>query len=194
MGLFLVTDDQGRVRALEFAERRSRLHRNLRSQYGACELAEGPAPHAVADALRRYFAGELDALDGIVVATAGSDQQERAWAALRRVRAGQTTTYGAIGKCMGIDDWRASVEGGAAVGANPLALIVPCHRVLGTNGDLKGYAWGPSEALVLEHEAAIEVRPAAPQTAALFWRQRSRVSSDSAEVRCRLNLRILIRD
>lgn len=167
--MLLVTDDQGLVRALEFAERRSRLHRNLRSQYGACEPAEGPAPHVVADALQRYFAGDLDALDRIEVATAGTDQQERAWAALRRVRAGQTTTYGAIGKSMGIDDWRASVDAGAAVGANPIALIVPCHRVLGTNGDLKGYAWGlHRKRWLLEHEAAIEVRPAAPQTAALF--------------------------
>jgi methylated-DNA-[protein]-cysteine S-methyltransferase len=167
--MLLVTDDQGRVRALEFAERRSRLHRILWSQYGACELAGGPAPHAVANALRRYFEGELDALDGIEVASAGTEEQERAWAALRRVRAGQTTTYGAIGKSMGIDDWRASVDAGAAVGANPIALFVPCHRVLGTNGDLKGYAWGlHRKRWLLEHEAAIEIRPAAPQTGALF--------------------------
>lgn len=167
--MLLVIDAQSRVRALEFAERRSRLHRNLRSQHGAYELAEGPAPHAVADALQRYFAGDLDALERIQVATAGTDQQERAWAALRRVRAGQTTTYGAVGKSMGIDDWRAAVDAGAAVGANPIAIIVPCHRVLGTNGDLKGYAWGlHRKRWLLEHETATEVRSAAPQTASLF--------------------------
>lgn len=167
--MLLVTDEQGRLRALEFAERRSRLHRSLRPQRGACELAQGPAPHAVADALQRYFEGELDALERIEVATAGTDQQERAWAALRRVRAGQTTTYGALGKSMGIDDWRAAVEAGTAVGANPIAIIVPCHRVLATNGDLKGYAWGlHRKRWLLEHETAIEVRSAAPQTASLF--------------------------
>jgi methylated-DNA-[protein]-cysteine S-methyltransferase len=123
----------------------------------------------VADALQRYFECDLDALERIEAVTAGTDQQERAWAALRRVRAGQTTTYGAVGKSMGIDDWRAAVDAGAAVGANPIAIIVPCHRVLGTNGDLKGYGWGlHRKRWLLEHEMAIEVRSAAPQTASLF--------------------------
>ena len=111
------------------------------------------------DALQRYFAGELAALDSIEVATAGTEPQERAWAALRRIPAGQTTTYGALGKSVGINDWRASVDMGAAVGANPIAIIVPCHRVLGANGDLKGYAWGlHRKRWLLEHEGAIEVR------------------------------------
>lgn len=165
--MLLATDEQGRVRALELAERRSRLHRNLREHYGVLELTEGPAPTAVAGALQRYFAGELEALDGIAVATAGTAQQERAWAALRRIPAGQTTTYGALGKSMGIDDWRAAVDAGAAAGANPIAIIVPCHRVLGANGDLKGYAWGPHrKRRLLEHEGAIEALPAGTSSSA----------------------------
>jgi methylated-DNA-[protein]-cysteine S-methyltransferase len=165
----LATDEQHRVRALEFAERRSRLHRNLREQYGAHDLIEGPAPAVVADALQRYFAGELRALDSIEVATAGTELQERAWAALRHIPAGQTTTYGALGKSVGINDWRAAVDMGAAVGANPIAIIVPCHRVLGVNGDLKGYAWGPHrKRWLLEHEASIDARPADPQTGLQF--------------------------
>jgi O6-methylguanine-DNA--protein-cysteine methyltransferase len=88
--MLLATDEQCRVRALEFAERRSRLYRNLREQYGEYQLSEGTAPTAVANALQRYFAGELAALDSIEVATAGTEQQERAWAALRRIPASQT--------------------------------------------------------------------------------------------------------
>jgi methylated-DNA-[protein]-cysteine S-methyltransferase len=167
--MLLATDEQGRVRALEFAQRRSRLHRKLREQYGTYELTDGPAPNAVADALQRYFAGELEALDSVDVATAGTEQQERAWAALRRVPARQTTSYGALGKSIGISDWRAAVDTGAAVGANPIAIVVPCHRVLGANGDLKGYAWGlHRKRWLLEHETSIEARPAVPQTAPLF--------------------------
>jgi methylated-DNA-[protein]-cysteine S-methyltransferase len=167
--MLLATDEQRRVRALEFAERRSRLHRNLQEQYGAYQLTEGPAPPAVANALQRYFAGELEALNSLEVATAGSELQERAWAALRRIPAGQTTTYGVLGKSVGINDWRAAVDMGAAVGANPIAIIVPCHRVLGVNGDLKGYAWGlHRKRWLLEHEAAIEAHPAMAQTASLF--------------------------
>src|ERR1700752_3419728 len=86
--MLLATDEQGRVRALEFAERRSRLHRKLREQYGAHELSEGPAPTDVATALQRYFAGELEALESIAVATAGTELQQRAWTALRRIPAG----------------------------------------------------------------------------------------------------------
>jgi methylated-DNA-[protein]-cysteine S-methyltransferase len=167
--MLLATDGQCRVRALEFAERRSRLYRNLREQYGTCQLIEAPAATAVANALRRYFAGELEALESIEVATAGTEQQERAWAALRRIPARQTTTYGALGKSVGIDDWRAAVDMGAAVGANPIAIVVPCHRVLGVNGDLKGYAWGlHRKRWLLEHETSIAARPAGAQTAPLF--------------------------
>lgn len=159
--MLLAADERGHVRALEFADRRSRMHRNLREQYGTYELIEGPAPKAVAEALQQYFAGQLDALGNIEVATAGTEQQEGAWAALRRIPAGQTTTYGSVGKAMGIDDWRAAVDAGSAVGANPIAIIVPCHRVLGAGGDLKGYAWGlHRKRWLLEHEKGIETRPA----------------------------------
>ena len=167
--MLLATDEQRRVRALEFVERRSRLHRNLQAQYGTVELTDGPAPAVVADALSRYFAGELKALDHVEVATAGTDLQERIWAALRRIPARQTTTYGALGRSAGITDWRAAVEAGAAVGANPIAIIVPCHRVVGANGDLKGFAWGlHRKRWLLEHEDVIEARPAVPHTAPLF--------------------------
>jgi len=168
-GMLLVIDEQGRVRALEFAERRSRLHRNLREQYRTYELIEGTPPVAVRDAIARYFAGEVDALDDIEVATRGTEQQERAWAGLRRIPGGQTTTYGALGKSMGIDDWRAAVDAGAAVAANPIAIILPCHRVLATSGELKGYAWGlHRKRWLLEHEGVVAVRSAAPQEASLF--------------------------
>src|SRR5258706_910398 len=167
--MLLATDEQGRVRALEFAERRSRLNRRLREQYGEYQLTEGPAPTAVANALQRYFAGELEPLDGIAVATAGTELQERAWAALRRIPARQTTTYGALGKSVGINDWRAAVDMGAAVGANLISIIVPCHRVLRVNRDLHGYAWGlHRKRWLLEHETSIKACSAMPQTAPLF--------------------------
>jgi methylated-DNA-[protein]-cysteine S-methyltransferase len=167
--MLLVTDERARVRALEFAERRSRLHRTLREQYGACELSAAPAPVAVAEALTRYFAGELDALDRIEVLTRGTEHQEQVWAALRRIPSGETTTYGTLARPVGNNDWRTAVEIGAAVAANPIAIIVPCHRVLGAGGDLKGYAWGlHRKRWLLEHEGAIETRIAAPQEASLF--------------------------
>ena len=166
--MLLVTDAQQAVRALDFADHKARLHRGLREHYGEVELTEAAAPAEIADALARYFDGELGALNALRTATSGSELQRRVWAALRRIPAGTTTTYGKLAKELGFDDPRAAIDIGAANGANPIALIVPCHRVIASNGDLKGYAWGlHRKRWLLEHEKAFEPQEQAPQTAML---------------------------
>ena len=155
--MLLVTDAQQVVRALDFADHNARLHRGLREHYGEVELIEAPAPAEIADALARYFEGELEALNTLQTATAGSELQRRVWTALCRIPAGPTTTYGRLAKELGFDDPRAAIDVGAANGANPIAIIVPCHRVIASNGDLKGYAWGlHRKRWLLEHEKAFE--------------------------------------
>jgi methylated-DNA-[protein]-cysteine S-methyltransferase len=167
--LRLLSDEAGRVRALQFAERPARLRRHLDEHYPGHELVRAPAPEAVVDALRRYFEGDLEAFDGIDVAAAGAPAQQRAWSALRRIPAGRTMTYEALGRAMGIADWRAAVDAGAAAGANPVAIVVPCHRVVSANGDLKGYAWGlHRKRWLLEHEGALAAAAAVQRTASLF--------------------------
>ena len=166
--MLLVTDAQWVVRALDFADHKARLHRGLREHYGDVELTEIPTPVEIADALTRYFSGELEALDVLRTATAGSELQRRVWAALRRIPAGTTTTYGKLAKALGFDDPRAAIDMGAANGANPIAIIVPCHRVIASNGDLKGYAWGlHRKRWLLEHEKAMAFKKDEPQTAML---------------------------
>ncbi|TAN13521.1 MAG: methylated-DNA--[protein]-cysteine S-methyltransferase [Burkholderiaceae bacterium] len=166
--LLLVTDARQVVRALDFADHKARLHRGLREHYGAVELVEAPAPAEITDALARYFGGELGALNGLRTATAGSELQRRVWAALRRIPAGTTTTYGKLARELGFDDPRAAIDVGAANGANPIALIVPCHRVIASNGDLKGYAWGlHRKRWLLAHEKALGPKEEAPRTALL---------------------------
>ena len=166
--MLLVTDMQQTVRALDFADHRTRLHRGLRQHYGAVELIEAGAPAEIAEALTRYFNGELAALDALRTATAGPGLQRRVWAALRRVSAGTTTTYGELARELGFDDPRAAIDIGAANGANPIAIIVPCHRVIARNGDLKGYAWGlQRKRWLLAHEKAMAPKAEAPQTAML---------------------------
>ncbi|WP_322046490.1 methylated-DNA--[protein]-cysteine S-methyltransferase [Paraburkholderia sp. J67] len=168
--MLLVTDAQQAVRALDFADHKARLHRGLREHYGETELVEAPAPAEVADALARYFDGEWEVLNALCTATAGSELQRRVWAALRRIPANTTTTYGKLARELGFDDPRAAIAIGAANGANPIAIIVPCHRVIASNGDLKGYAWGVHrKRWLLEHEKAIATREqeSVPQTAML---------------------------
>jgi methylated-DNA-[protein]-cysteine S-methyltransferase len=166
--LLLVTDAQSTLRALDFADHNARLYRNMREHYGSAELIEASTPSEVVDAFARYFAGELDALDALPTATEGSDLQRRVWAALRRIPAGMTTTYGKLAKALGFDDPRAAIDIGAANGANPIAIVVPCHRVIGSDGELKGYAWGMRrKRWLLEHERASSPRAAAAETTAL---------------------------
>jgi methylated-DNA-[protein]-cysteine S-methyltransferase len=161
--LLLVTDKQERIRALDFADHQAHLHRVLREHYVQYELVEVPAPHNIATALQRYFDGDLAALDRIATATAGSELQQQVWAALRRIPVGQTTSYGELARALGYDDPRMAIDIGAANGANPIAVVVPCHRVIARNGDLKGYAWGlHRKRWLLEHEHALP--PAKPVT------------------------------
>ncbi len=149
--LTLVTDPQSRVRALAFADQRSRRYRNLLENYGPCL----PAPAPIAAALNSYFGGSLAALDAIVTATEGTLFQRRVWAALRSIPAGETTSYGELARTLGYLDPRMAIDVGAANGVNPIAIIVPCHRVIAKNGDLKGYAWGlHRKRWLLAHEGA----------------------------------------
>ncbi|HBD36034.1 MAG TPA: cysteine methyltransferase, partial [Cupriavidus sp.] len=73
------------------------------------ELTEIPAPAEIADALARYFHGELEAMKVLRTATSGSELQRRVWAALRRIPVGTTTTYGKLAKELGFDDPRAAI-------------------------------------------------------------------------------------
>jgi methylated-DNA-[protein]-cysteine S-methyltransferase len=161
--LLLVTDKQEQIRALDFTDHQAHLHRLLRDHYVQYELVEGPSPGRIATAFQRYFDGDLVGLDGIATATAGSELQRQVWAALRRIPVGQTTSYGELARVLGYDDPRMAIEIGAANGANPIAIVVPCHRVIARNGDLKGYAWGlHRKRWLLEHEHALP--PTQPAT------------------------------
>ena len=125
----------------------------LRRWYGAAPIEVHPDPAGVATALDRYFAGDVAALDGIDVELNGTDFQRRVWTALRGVRAGTTVSYSDIARSIGA---AAAVRAvGAANGANPVALVVPCHRILGQNGTLTGYGGGlDRKRWLLQHEGA----------------------------------------
>ncbi len=137
----LVVDADGAVRALDFADYEPRMRRLLRRHCGVDPvLVEGRAPEPVRRAVEAYFAGDIRALDGLAVRTAGTDFQRAVWAALRAIPAGETRSYGQLAAAVGAP--RAVRAAGLANGQNPVAVIVPCHRVIGANGTLTGYAGG----------------------------------------------------
>lgn len=159
--IFLVFEGE-RLRALDFADYEERMHRLLRLHYGAVTLSEARAPEAIRAALGRYFVGEIAAPDGIECATAGTAFQRTVWSALRLIPAGETRSYGAVAAMIG--NPRACRALGAANGANPIALVVPCHRVIGANAALTGYGGGLSrKAWLLAHEEAAMAGRAGPR-------------------------------
>ncbi len=148
--IWLVFDDAA-LRALDFEPFRDRVEQRLRRHYGAFALNERAAPAGWVAAFDRYFAGALEALDAIPVATGGTPFQREVWAALRRVPPARPTTYGALAARLGRAG--ASRAVGMANHGNPIAIVVPCHRVVGADGALTGYAGGVErKAWLLEHE------------------------------------------
>ena len=149
--LLIVTDEAGTLRALDFADYEERMHKLLGRHYGAYELVEGAAPASVAEALDAYFAGDVTAIEKLPTATGGTEFQRAVWKALREIPAGTTQSYGALAARLGKPG--ASRAVGLANGSNPVGIVVPCHRVIGANGTLTGYAGGmKTKAWLLEHE------------------------------------------
>lgn len=151
--VLLVTDGEGVVRALDFSDYEPRMMRLLGRHAPDAELVVGRAPEAVRGAVEAYFAGDARALEGLEVKTGGTDFQRSVWAALRDIPAGETRSYGQLAAAIGSP--RAVRAAGLANGQNPIAVIVPCHRVIGANGTLTGYAGGlERKKWLLAHEAA----------------------------------------
>jgi len=149
--LQLVTDAEGRLRVLDFHDHVERMHRLLRRQYGTFQLDNGRAPGSVIALLEAYFAGDIACLAAVPVATAGTAFQRRVWAALREIPAGTTMSYGRLAAKLGMP--KASRAVGLANGANPVGIVVPCHRVIGANGALTGFGGGlDRKRWLLEHE------------------------------------------
>ncbi|GAB2954621.1 methylated-DNA--[protein]-cysteine S-methyltransferase [Hafnia psychrotolerans] len=157
--LEIVTDIQGCLRALEWADFRHRMMQLLVRHYGA-EVSDSLAVNqkAKSDAkkgfclnqgdvdadirlrIQDYFSGDLQAIDTLPVATAGTEFQRRVWQMLRTIPCGKVMTYGQMAAQLGNPG--ASRAVGLANGSNPISVVVPCHRVIGSNGTLTGYAGG----------------------------------------------------
>jgi methylated-DNA-[protein]-cysteine S-methyltransferase len=114
-------------------------------------------PAAFAEVIRQlteYFAGERRVFS-LDLAPRGTEFQQRIWQALESVEYGTTTTYGRLAARLGVPRDRIQALG-AAIGANPLAIIRPCHRVIGSDGGMRGYAGGVErKQQLLAHEGAL---------------------------------------
>ena len=136
---------------------RQRLEVNLRRFAGARFVAARD-PDGVASRIDAYFAGGRP-LDGLRLDLGGTPFQARVWRALALVPLGRTETYAQVAARIGRPTAIRAVA--RANATNPVSLVVPCHRIIGTAGDLRGYGWGLArKRWLLEHEAAWRGRAA----------------------------------
>jgi methylated-DNA-[protein]-cysteine S-methyltransferase len=153
IGTILLVTDGAALRALDFLDFEPRMRRLIKLHYGLQPLLEKPENLGVKRRLLAYFSGDLNSLDNVIVRTEGTAFQRRVWAQLREIPPGRTISYGELAKRIGRPS--ASRAVGLANGSNPIAIVVPCHRVIGSTGALTGYGGGiERKRWLLQHEAA----------------------------------------
>lgn len=161
--MLLVADHDGNLRAIDWKEHEDRMRRFLRLHYGENGFRLEPAngPNNLTRAINNYFAGDLTAIDALPVKTEGTPFQREVWRALRKIKCGATVSYGKLAEQIGRPTAVRAV--GLANGANPIGVVVPCHRVIGSNGSLTGYGGGMErKRWLLEHESkgqSLELEP-----------------------------------
>jgi methylated-DNA-[protein]-cysteine S-methyltransferase len=166
--LIIVADERGRLRAVDWSDYEDRMRRLLRLHYGerGWSLRQSRDPGGLTSAMDRYFAGEIVAIDALPVQTAGTAFQREVWTALRTIPSGETVTYAELARRIGRPAAVRAV--GLANGANPVGVVVPCHRVIGSNGSLTGYGGGlERKRWLLAHERPTTTTPATSMEKAL---------------------------
>lgn len=161
--MLMLTDAQACLRAVDWEDYEPRMHALLRRQYGkgAVRVEDATRASAASRRLQAYFDGEVDAIDGLEVALGGTDFQRQVWRALRDIEPGATVSYGVLAGRIG----RASAVRavGMANGANPVGIVVPCHRVIGADASLTGYGGGlHRKRWLLDHEGRWRAARGAP--------------------------------
>ncbi|WP_236683199.1 methylated-DNA--[protein]-cysteine S-methyltransferase [Demequina sediminicola] len=147
-GTFVVIEEDGVVVAAGWTDDAHELA--LRSRLNGGPGMRGPVQ--AADAVTAFYEGDHRAVAKVPVAAMGTSFRKSVWNALRGIGAGQVRTYGELAAELGSPG--ASRAVGAACGANPIALFIPCHRVTGASGALTGFAWGVDvKRSLLEREA-----------------------------------------
>ena len=148
--IFLAVDGEY-LCALDFEEFEQRTRTLLQRRYGTFALVAEENPQGMRDKLASYFAGDYSCLDTIPVSTGGTDFQRKVWQALRTIQPGTTMSYGELAASLGKPTAYRAV--GATNALNPVAIVLPCHRVVGSDASLTGYAGGlERKQWLLQHE------------------------------------------
>lgn len=157
----------GAMLLLEFDDATDRIAREMRRRFGDVEFVRSEDPFGFSTKVRAYFRGDLSAIDDIPTDGGGTPFQQRVWAELRRIPAGTTISYGELARRLGDPNLMRAV--GMANGRNPVAIVVPCHRVIGADGTMTGYGGGIDRKVwLLAHEGVAVVSQRVSRQADLF--------------------------
>jgi methylated-DNA-[protein]-cysteine S-methyltransferase len=153
--LIVIADREGRLRTIDWTDHEARMKQLLDRYYGKGRYTLTPKrdPGGLSSAMRRYFKGDIGVLAELPVATSGTPFQNSIWRALRKIKDGTTISYAELARRIGRP--KAVRAAGLANGQNPISIVVPCHRVIGSNGSLTGYGGGlERKQWLLDHEGA----------------------------------------
>lgn len=151
IGEILVVCDGENLCAIDFAGYEPRLKRLLEKRYGSVTLIEQTNPLGFSDRIQAYLDGNYNSVDAIPVSTGGTPFQQQVWSVLRTIPPGTAISYGQLAAKLGRTTAYRAV--GMANSLNPVAIVLPCHRVIGANLNLTGYAGGlERKRWLLQHE------------------------------------------
>ena len=154
LGTLMIVVLDGRLCAVDFADCRPRMVASIESRYGTIDLQPTTDPFGISTRILAYLMGDLRAIDTLAVETGGTPFQREVWSALRAIPPGTTVTYAELARKVGRPAATRAV--GTINGRNPIAIVVPCHRVVGADGSLTGYAGGLwRKRWLLTHEGAL---------------------------------------
>lgn len=153
IGDILVVTKNSILCAIDFEGYEDRMGMLLKKRYGDVALIEDRPCAEILGRIRAYLAGDLTSVDSIPTETGGTEFQQQVWQALRTISPGSVITYGELAQQLGRPKAVRAV--GMINGLNPIAIVLPCHRVIGANGKLTGYAGGLArKRWLLAHEGA----------------------------------------
>jgi len=151
LGKILLVSDGERLCALDYAGYENRMMTLLRRHYPDFQLRDTIDPQGFSSLIRAYLAGDIACISRIPVSTGGTVFQQQVWSALRTIPPGTVLTYSDLAAKLGKPTAYRAV--GMTNALNPIAIVVPCHRLVGANGALTGYAGGlERKRWLLQHE------------------------------------------
>jgi methylated-DNA-[protein]-cysteine S-methyltransferase len=151
IGEIIVVTDQEKLCALDFDNYEQRMIKLLQRRFGQVQFNPQKNPLGICDRVQAYLSGDYQSLAEIPVSTGGTAFQHQVWFALRAIPVGTVLTYGQLAAQLGKPT--ASRAVGMVNSLNPVSIVLPCHRVIGANGHLTGYAGGlERKTWLLKHE------------------------------------------